>query len=193
MRDVSSDILRRIQAGDRSAWEDLYGRFRDRLLCSIRLRLGPELRRHLESEDVLQSVVREAFDDLGHVEARGPGSLAGYLQVCVLNKLRKMAERLGAQKRAGGRALTESMEERAPAPAPQELRYLDAERFDRLERGLRALDEGPREIVLLRLVEGLTNAEVAARLGISEDQSSKSYNRALARLAVSSADRGATS
>ena len=42
--DLSLELVQRIQAGDRSAWEALYLRYRDRLLFAIRCRLGPALR-----------------------------------------------------------------------------------------------------------------------------------------------------
>lgn len=180
----SDDIVRRIRDGDESAWEAFYLRFRDRLLCSIRLRLGAGLRGHLESEDILHSVVREALDDLGGFESRGPGSLTRYLNVRVLNKIRKKHDYFAAARRARTAPLTDSLAGRLPGTAHGELHYLDADRYERLERALRAMPERSREAVLLRLVEGATNADVAARLGVGVDAASKIYSRALARLAV---------
>ena len=58
---LSMELVKRIQAGERAAWDELYARYHDQLLLAARLRLGPGLRRHLTSEDVFQSVALEAF------------------------------------------------------------------------------------------------------------------------------------
>jgi DNA-directed RNA polymerase specialized sigma24 family protein len=52
------------------------------------------------------------------------------------------------------------------------------------------LEDAQRETVLLRTVEGLSNAEVALRLNRSPEATSKLYNRAIARLGARIAARG---
>lgn len=180
--DVSLELVGRIQAGDRSAWEQVYARYHDPLLFSIRCRLGPELRSRLQSEDVLHSVVADAFRDLERFEPRGPGSLARYLHVCVLNKIRSKAEFHAALKRSGDVPLSDSLVERLGSGSRAEPAYFDEPRYGRLEQALAALPEDMREAVLLRAVEGLSNHEAAAALGKSEEAASKLYNRGLARL-----------
>jgi len=178
--DLSLELVRRIQAGDHEAWERLYRRYHDGLLFAIRSRLGRGLRRWLESEDILQSVVRDALRDLPHFEPHGPGALQHYLHVCVLNKIRSKAEHFGAAKRAGAESLAEDA--LARVPQAEEPRYLDGPRFERLEKSLALLPEVLREVVLLRTVEGLDNEAAARVLAKSPDATSKLYNRALARL-----------
>jgi len=181
--DLSLELVRRIQGGDRAAWERLYLRYHDPLLLAIRCRLGARLRARLQSEDVLQSVVKDALVDLARFEPRGPGSLSHYLHACVLNKIRAKAEYHGAQKRGGEAQL-------APAALDElsgeehEPTYFDEERFGRLERGVRLLPENLREVVVLRSLEGLSNREAAEVLGRTPEAVSKLYNRALARLAT---------
>lgn len=178
---ASAELVRRIQAGDASAWEDLYRRYHDALLFSIRCRLSPALRARVGSEDVFQSVVRAALSDLGRFEPRGPGSLSRYLHTAVLNRIRNAADWHGAAKRAGEVPLTDSALERLAAPerAPE---YLDLERWSKLERALADLEPDAREVVLLRTVEGSSNLDAAARLGRTPESTSKLYHRALARL-----------
>ena len=180
--DLSLDIVHRIQAGDDSAWEDLYLRYRDSLLFSIRCRLGTRLRSRLASEDILHSVVKDALGELQRFEPRGPGALRHYLHVCVLNKIRNRADHFGAQKRSGDVPLSDSIAARVPSSDEHELGYVNRGRYERLERGLAALPEPMREIVLLRLVEGLSNAEASQVLEKSPEAASKAFNRALARL-----------
>jgi RNA polymerase sigma-70 factor (ECF subfamily) len=175
---VTLELVRRIRAGERDAWDDLYARYHDQLLLTVRLRLGQELRRHLESEDVLQNVALDAFRALPRFEYRGAGSLEAYLRTLVVNELRDRADAFSAAKRAG----TVPLEGDAPARAASEPCYLDAERYERLERALRALPSDQREIVVLRRLEDLTGKEVAARLGMSDEAARKAYSRAMAHL-----------
>jgi RNA polymerase sigma-70 factor (ECF subfamily) len=182
--DVSRALVERIQAGDRQAFEELYLRYHDPLLFTIRSRLGPTLRSRLQSEDILQSVVMDALGDLDRFEARGPGSLGHYLHVCVLNKIRNKAEFFSAQKRAGALPLSESLADRLPASLESGPRYIDTERYAKLERAIAQLPENMREVVLLRSVEGLSNREAAEIVGKSPEAVSKIHNRAVARLGL---------
>lgn len=185
--ELSAELVRRVQDGDSSAWEELYLRFRDPLLLSIRCRLSRDLRSRLSSEDVLHSVVKDAMGDLVRFEHRGPGSLGHYLHTCVLNKIRNKAAYHAACKRAGDVRLSEQALATLPTPGDATPGgawpgYVEAERFGRLERALSRLPDQMRELVVLRLVEGATNAEAAQALGKTPEAASKAYNRALARL-----------
>jgi len=182
--EISTELVRRIQEGDDSAWPELYRRYRDPLLLSIRCRLGPKLRSHLQSEDILHSVVKDALVDLRKFEPRGANSLDHYLHVCVLNKIRVKAEYYSAKKRSGEVPLRETLHGELPDSGAGEPRYLDAERYERLERALERLPEPMREVVLLRRIENLSNLEVAEVLGKNPDATSKTYNRAIARLGM---------
>ncbi|MBI5849682.1 MAG: sigma-70 family RNA polymerase sigma factor [Planctomycetes bacterium] len=177
---LSLDLVERIRAGDRDAFADLYSRYRDRLLLTIRCRLGPGLRARLESEDVLQSVVRQAMHDLQDFERRGEGSLEHWLHACVLNKIRGLAAWHGAAKRAGDEPLSESLASRVAAPGPPS--YAESERFEKLERALARLPETMREVVLLRRIEGLDNAATAKQIKKSEAATAQIHARAMARL-----------
>lgn len=178
--ELSIELVQRIQAGDRGAWDRLYRRYHDELLFAIRSRLGRGLRGRLESEDILQSVVKDALRDLQRFEPRGPGALQHYLHVCVLNKIRSKAQHFGAQKRDAGREV--DGEDLEAVPGPDEPRYLDGARYERLERAMAQLPEPMREAVLLRTVEGLDNEAAARVLERTPAATSKLYNRALARL-----------
>lgn len=188
--EYSLHLVRRIQNGDAAAWDPLYRRYRDKLLLSIRFRLGAALRTRLESEDILHSVFREALSDLHRFQPASPQALNRYLHACVLNKIRSKAEYYGAQKRSGEIPLTDSVVEEVPGDVPRIASYADHEKYGRLEQALERLPANMREVILLRRVEELPNEEAAKVLGKSPDAVSKLYNRALARLAVTLAPRG---
>jgi RNA polymerase sigma-70 factor (ECF subfamily) len=178
---VSMDLVRRIQAGERAAWNELYARYHDQLLLSVRMRLGAGLRRHLESEDIFQSVALEAFRALERFEYRGTGSLERFLNTLVVNKIRDRADLHAAAKRGGAHA-PEPLDESAHAPRGPS--YHDAERYERLERALNALAPEEREWIVLRKLEGLSSQEAARHFGCSDEAARKAFSRAMARLAA---------
>jgi len=180
----SLDLVRRIQAGEHAAWDRLYLRYRDRLLLSIRCRLGRTLRARLESEDILHSVFRDALSDVHRFRPGDAGSFNRYLHACVLNKIRSKADYHNAEKRRGEVPLSDFLVASLPNPADATPRYADSERFERLERALARLPEETREVIVLRLVEELPNQQVAEVMGKTPEAASKLYNRGLARMAV---------
>lgn len=181
---VTREMVRRMQAGEADAWRDLYGRYRDELLLLIRVNMGTRLRAALQSEDVLQSVVFEAFRAMPRFEDRGEGSLRAYLKVLLLQKVRGHGRALAAKKRAGDAPLTETMANALPASALSGAAlpdYQDA-RYGKIERALGGLPPDMREVIVLRRLDGVSNEEAAARLQRSADATRKLYARAMARL-----------
>lgn len=177
---LTLELVARIRAGDQAAWTDLYSRYRDRLLFAVRCRLGPALRRRVESEDILQSVMLEALGELPTFVPRGADSLRHFLHVLITRKIRDRADTFGAAKRAG----ETSLDDRLPLAAQTEtaIDYTDTQRFLSLERAMARLPDDLREVVLLRKVDGLSSAEVARRLGTTDDVVRKRTSRAMARL-----------
>jgi len=175
------ELLGRIRSGDEAGWHELYRRYHDELLFAVRAHLGRGLRSALESEDVLQSVALEALRAVPNFEHRGPGSLRHYLHKMIVNKIRDRADYFGAQKRAGTVPLT-PQQEAGLTHAASEPQYFDGDRFERLERALRALPDDMQRIVVLRRVDGLSSKEAADALGKSDVAARKLYSRAIARL-----------
>jgi len=180
---LTLELVARIQGGDREAWNDLYRRLHDPLLFSVRCRLGAGLRRHLESEDILQSVILEALGELPRFAPRGEGSLQHFLHVLVSHKIRDKVDHYAARKRRGTVRLPDSAMDLLPAPegAPA---YRDAERYERLERCLLQLPGDQRTVILLRRIDGLSGAEAAREMKRSEAATRQLYSRALARLSA---------
>lgn len=179
---VTREMVRRMQAGDADAWRELYGRYRDELLLLIRLNMGTRLRAALQSEDVLQSVVLEAFQAMPRFEDRGQGSLRAYLNLLLVQKVRGHARALSARKRNGTTRLSETQADALPAAAtlPD---YVDA-RYGKIERALQVLPADMREVIVLRRLDGVSNTAAAERLQRSEEATRKLYARAMARLSL---------
>jgi len=172
-------LLGRARGGDEAGWRELYERYHDPLLFWVRTHLGPGLRRHLQSEDVLQSAALVWFRDLERFEYRGKGSLQRFLRRLILNKIKDRADFFGAARRAGAVTLDETA-----LSAGGDVGYRDPETYDRLERALAVLPDELREVVLLHKVEGLPTQEIAERMGKTDDAVRKAYSRAIAKLAL---------
>ncbi len=184
---LTKEIVKRIQDGDGSAWEAFYERFHDGMLLAIRCRLGSGLRTHLQSEDILQSVMLEALGELDRFRPRGPGSLKHFLHLLVTRKIQDRADYFGAAKRKGEVPLSAAMIDARAQPEPG---YKDAESFEVLEAALNRLPERMREIILLRRIDGLSGAEAARVMKISNDAARKLFSRAMARLVSMMKSRG---
>lgn len=180
---ISAELVRRVQDGDDRAWEDLYLRYRDRVLFSIRCRLGAELRRRIDSEDILQSVIREALTDIERFTPQSAHAFEHYLFVCVHNKIRAKWAHFAAERRDLRRSVEIDAADEIVADRGGVARYHHAT-FERLEEALRSLPDEMREVVLLRKIEGLSNDETARIIEKSPEATSKIFNRAVAKLGV---------
>ncbi len=188
---ASVELVRRIQNGESDAWDELYRRYRDRLLLYIRCRIGPSLRSRLQSEDILQSVFKDAVDDLQGFTPQGEESVKHFLRSCVLNKIRKKVTYFSAKKRSGDLPLTDTMLGKISDSEPiDKAGYHDATLYDQLERSINLLPEAMREVLFLRLFESHSNQECATALGKTPEASSKLFNRALARLGILMSEAG---
>src|SRR6185436_18440399 len=97
---LTLDLLRRAQQGERPALERLLERYYERVRRIVRLRLGPSLRRRLESGDILQETFLAAVRNFARFELRDEGSFINWLAVLAENQIRDAADHHGAQKRA---------------------------------------------------------------------------------------------
>lgn len=158
-----------------------------------RRRLGPALRVKVDSIDISQSVVADLVSGIDRFEFRGDPAWRGYLRRLVENKIRAKADFFGAARRdmkrersietRGRSEGARSTEPSQPEPSPADV-ILRAEEVENLEEALEQMPEGEREVIILRVFEGLSHREIARRLGRpSENAVHKLYGRALARLA----------
>lgn len=175
--DEDSELVRRAQAGDRLAFEELVRRHADRLHAVV-ARLVSD--RH-EAEEVTQEAFLRAWR--GIASFKGDARFFTWLYRIGVNEARRRARR---RPPAGTVASLDEhgVEPADPRPAPDR----DAEHRDlraALERAVRALDSDYRAPLILRDVEGLSTGEAAAIMGLSEAAFKSRLHRA--RLAVRNA------
>ena len=145
-------LVARAAGGDVEAFEVIYRRHVGKI-HALNWRLVSS---EQEAEDVTQQVFVRAWQRLDSY--RGDGPLGGWL--------RRIAFNLAADRhRARFRQPEEdsAVEPREPAAAPDRVSDVVMD----LERAVRSLPEGPRQVLVLHDIEGLTHREMAELLGVS--------------------------
>lgn len=121
-----------------------------------------------------EDAVQEAFCQLARAGRRDPGLVSvAYLTTIVRNECFSALRR----RRRQPAATTRLLEPRAPGSNEEE-RLL-------LESALRVLPLEQREVIYLKVFEGLTFQEIGARCGVSLNTAASRYRYALAALRVS--------
>jgi RNA polymerase sigma factor (sigma-70 family) len=155
-----ADLLQRIRAGDRSAVDDLYDRFRRPAFALARRILVDDAL----AEDVLQEVFLSVWRDPAAYD-RGRGSVASWLLAMVHHKAVDAVRREESQRRRQARA-----EEDLALAEPVAGRDVDEEAWasvvaDQVRSALRGLSSPQREALTLAYYGGYTQREVAALTG----------------------------
>ena len=183
------DLIQRAQEGSPEALNALYERCAGRLLAYVRLRLGRDLRSRLESRDILQAAMVKSIEHLNDFKGNETGSLMGWLARIADNEIRDRADYYQRQRRDAAREMP--LEDDAPVAALTRSalsRVILDEEAERLEAALEALTPAHREVILLRKFEELSFADIAQRLGKSEDACRMLLARAMTALTLKLSD-----
>jgi RNA polymerase sigma-70 factor (ECF subfamily) len=156
-RQADQAALARISRGDQSAFADLYDRHA-RLVFSLALRI---LQDRADAEDVVQEVFAQVWSQAARYDAtRGP--VAAWMLILTRSRaIDRLRAKRSRPETAGEADAAESVVDPAAA---QDLELLSAEQVARLQRALQELPDAQRTALELAYYEGLTHAEVAARL-----------------------------
>jgi len=190
-----AELLAQAAAGNASALNQLFSRYRKRLKQMVHLRLNRRLQGRIDDSDILQEAYLEAAKRLPEYLANRPLPFFLWLRYLTGEKLIDAHRRhLGAKMRD---AAQEVSLHRGPMPAASSASLaaqllgrltspsqaaIKAETRLRVQEILNKMDPFDREILALRHFEQLTNAEVAQTLGLNESTASSRYLRALKRL-----------
>lgn len=159
-------LLARVRGGDDAAAGELVVRYERAVLRAVRSRLGQNMRRAMDSMDVVQSVHQSLLMGLRsqRYEMSSPAQLIALAVVMVQRKIARHWRKIKQLPAAGdtighshGTPLS-GLASDEPAPAEQ------AAAGDLLEQFLSQLDEFDRQLVRLKL-EGHSSVEAAAILG----------------------------
>jgi RNA polymerase sigma-70 factor (ECF subfamily) len=175
---VSRELLRRAQAGDSQAVNRLFVRYMPPLLRFAHRRVPSWARSAVDTGDLVQDTMLQAFRRLKFFEPRRDGALLGYLRRSLLNRIRDQFRR--AKRRP---APTELDEDTADAGAsPLELTITENERT-RYTAGLAGLRPADREAIVGRLELGYTYEQLALVLRKPTPEAARlAVRRALVKL-----------
>jgi RNA polymerase sigma-70 factor (ECF subfamily) len=182
----SHGLVERVKQGDQDAFTQLFMKYRSRLAVLVHYKLGPNLRRDADVDDVLQETLLRAYRDIARFEYQASGSFMSWLARIADHVIVDMARAQNRQKRAGEHVRFRSESNPAgPEPAdyntPSRI-FTENESLGRFVKSLSRLPEDYRRVILLAKVEGLTTSEVAQRLEKSTEATSLLLHRAIKRL-----------
>jgi RNA polymerase sigma-70 factor (ECF subfamily) len=183
---TSFGLLERIREGDRAAFDLLFEKYRRRLAILIYYKLGSQLRRTADVDDILQDTLLRAFRGIDTFHYRAPGSFLSWLSRIAEHVLVDTARFEGRERRNAGEIVRFRSKSNPAGPEPADSHtpsriLAENEEYSSLLARLDSLPEQYREVILLAKVEGLATAEVAERLGKSREATALLLHRAVAR------------
>lgn len=161
---VDDALVRAAQAGDRGAFAELY-RLHGRLVHGILLAHAPRQ----DADDLVQDVFLAALARMHTL--REPAAFVKWIAAIARNRARMLHR--------GNRwlvALPDDIPDPAAAPTAGELREED------VLAAIHRLPEAYREPLVLRLVEGMSGAEIAERTGLTPGSVRVNLHRGMKQL-----------
>jgi RNA polymerase sigma-70 factor (ECF subfamily) len=184
-------VVDRVRAGETELFEVLMRRHNQRLYRAIRA----VLRRDSDVEDVMQQAYLAAFTHLAQFAGQAKFS-TWLLRIGVneaLGRLRRSGRLVALEGDVDEAAEEAKVNAMQPVPFSPEDRAADRELASLLERSIDGLPDSYRQVLVLRLVEGLSTEETAEVLGVREETVKQRLHRARAMVQRSIEDRiGAT-
>lgn len=195
MSDATSTrvLLERFHGGDAAALNELYSRYVTRVLAAVRARLGAELRKKVESWDIVQDAMLASLRNIGDFQYNSEGAFLKWLVQIVENRIRDQIDHHHAERRdhrrevsvenvrSPGSAASLDIADRSGMPTPSQILMLN-EDFALLEQALDQLPADVRELIIAVKLQSRTYQELADETGKSPDAVRMQVNRAMETL-----------
>ncbi len=163
MTEDDADLAARALAGEQSAYSALMRRHREAIYRLARAHVGGDADAAL---DAVQETFVAAFAALHRYDSARP--FRAWLSRIAINKCRDRARRAAVRRFFSfARPLEEGVDAPDAAPGP-EASAQSVQEVRRIERAVAALPDMLKEVLLLRTIEELSQADTAQVLGISE-------------------------
>ncbi len=181
--------------GDKSALNQLYRVYAERVRWIVRFRMSKELRSKLESMDLVQDTFIHALSGLENFTYKNEGDFVRWLAKIAENELRGNLKKLHAAKRdirrevpLGGYGPTTAggfvgTAEPIQATTPSVI-MSKKEDLAKLAKAIDELKPEYREAIVLTKIEGLSYKEIAGRLDKTSEAIRKLVSRAMAELTI---------
>jgi RNA polymerase sigma-70 factor (ECF subfamily) len=185
-------LIERAADGDEAASEQLLSHHRQRLRRMVAVRMDRRLLTRVDPSDVVQEALAEAARKLPQYLLQRPLPFYPWLRRLAWERLVKLYQRhIAAGKRSVTRETCGPLPDEsalelarcvlAPGPSPSDQALL-AELRGRVKDALAQLSERDREVLVLRYLEQLSTAEIAAVLGATTGSIKVRHLRALERV-----------
>lgn len=169
-------LVAQARAGRQDAFSTLLARHREPIYRIVRGYVGDAS----EALDLTQEVFAAAFAALARYDPTRPFRV--WLSRIAINKCHDWARRRAVRSFfTRARPIEDAWQVSDPAPTPDRAAE-DREALERLERAIAALPASLKAPLLLRTIEGLSQAETAQALGLSEKAVELRVYRARAKL-----------
>lgn len=180
--------------GDEAALAELFGRYKSQLRRMVAFRMDQNLKGRIDPSDVLQEAFMDLQKRLPEFEDKGMSFFVWLRLVTKERLLRSHREHLGAKMRDARREVSMDNGMRSAVSSVCLAAHLlgkyssvagkaiKAEQSAQLKIVLDQMNDCDREIIGLRIFEGLTNGEVAEVLELTRQTVSKRFIRAITRL-----------
>lgn len=189
---VTLRLLKQVESGNSAALDSLFARDRSRLRRLLSLRATWSLRARFDLDDLVQETYLEALKQYDSYSYQGKDSFFRWLAAIAIHRTQNLDRTEGAKKRDLKREVRICNSESAAngtgvsdlfhlTPGPRTL-ATGADEVQKLDTGLARLSEDQREVILQTRFEGLSIAEVAKRIGRTENATALLLSRALRKL-----------
>lgn len=159
LREIEAQLLKRIRAGDKSAYVDLVTPYKERLLRKAKSMLKDDD----DAEDIVQDALISGYRSIG--KFRADSGIYTWLYRIVVNRAKDL---LTKRKRNPETSITEQEYQFADERDGYEKKLELSEESKYLIDKIKQLDEVYRQVIELRYFEELSYAEIATILGCNE-------------------------
>jgi RNA polymerase sigma-70 factor (ECF subfamily) len=170
--DSDESLIDRIRAGDTACFELLMRRHNERIYRTVRAVLGDDA----DVEDVMQQAYVSAYQHLGTFEGRARFS-TWMTRIAINEAYARLRKRHRSEPAPWEDDDAMADEPEAPGPSPEQI-AAHREMQALLERAVDTLTVPNRTVFVLRSVQGLSTAETADCLNISEEAVKTRLHRA---------------
>ncbi len=178
-------LLDAARAGDREALNRLLESCQERLRRMSAARLGGRLRAKTRASDVLQSTYLEVMRSIGEFEGKDEKTFVAWVGSILEHHVKRKVRYFSAQRRKDPSRTSEIGRAKEPSDnATPSIELRKAEDMLTVSHALDNLPEHYREVILMKVVDGLDHQEIAKATGRTPTATRMLLSRARARLCM---------
>ena len=191
MADNVLELVEQAQAGDGDALAKLFTQYKRQLRTMIALRMDNNLKGRVDPSDILQDAWVNVVRKLPNYDSDKMSFFVWLRLVTTDQIITSHRQHIGAQKRDAGRELRRQHLNATSLSLGNFFvdkytsvvgRAIKAEQQARLHAALDQMEDCDREIIAMRIFEGMSNAETAESLEITTNAASKRFIKAVGKI-----------